>query len=119
MGEQRLKQMTPRARRRALAKEREAAAKARANGERKPSKPRKKPKAAPLSDEAKARMREYWHTDYKLRLVKLPGGSQPLPERRRERALFLILRRDAVVWRKRIAPHMPCDPADFYRGGEA
>jgi hypothetical protein len=79
-------------------------------------KPRKRNAAKPLTEEQKAKNRAYWHETYKLRLVKLPACNQPLPEDPEERALFLILRRDAVVWRKRVMPHMPCDPADFYRG---
>ncbi len=104
-----LKQMTPLARRRALAKEREAAAKARANGERKPSKPRK------LTEEQKAKNLRYYHEVFKPKNAKLPAFNQPLPECPRERALFLQLQFDAVEWRKRLAPDMTSDPEKYFR----
>jgi hypothetical protein len=107
-----LEKMSPAARRRALAKEREAAAKARANGERKPSKPRK---AKPLTEEQKEKNRRYYHEVFKPKTVKLPAFNQPLPGCPRERALFLQLQFDAVVWRRREAPDMPTDPAKYFR----
>jgi hypothetical protein len=79
----------------------------------------KRKAAKPLTEEQKAKNRAYWHETYKLRLVKLPAFNQPLPECPREAALFAGLQRDAVVWRERVMPEMPCDPARYFREGEA
>jgi len=87
------------AERRALARKRKANVEARAAGKKpkRNTQPRPKtPKSAP-----------------KPKRLKVPAGAQALPEDAAERALFRALQRDARKWRDRLAPSMPCDPAQY------
>lgn len=49
-------------------------------------------------------------------VLATPAADQPVPECPRERELLEALRLDAILWRSRIAPTMPTDPAQYVHG---